>query len=604
MSRVSEFIVGLFADEAAAQAAAAGAPTADGAPTIATLTSQVLANAWLQTAPGTAMTTREDGAVFVCSNARSAAQLARRPDPLAADALSAAVDSFAALQVFPDGRFAVATDRFGSRPVYQARSRDGSHWFASDLRLLLRIPGVDSTIDDQAVFNFIHFHVIPGPRTVFRGVNKLGAAQRVNGVGADVTAHTRYWPLDTAEVGRDRSTLLSDIVGGLHGAVERLAADAPNACFLSGGLDSSTIAGSLARHGATHAFTIGFDETGYDEMSFAKLAARHFGLEHHTVYIQPDDVARLLPDIANRFGEPFGNMSAIPAFTCATMAREAGFDTMFAGDGGDEFFAGNERYARHRLISHWHKLPGLVRKPLESLLVRLMGSRVSLLHKIGRYVDIAKDDLPVRLREDFEHFQGFAPAQIFSERFMRHVDADNPMHLLRTLVDEAEGRDLLETLLQVDWRLTLTDNDLRKVHYACKAAGVTPVYPMLDPDFVALSRSIPSAEKLTATRLRAIFKDAFSDFLPEQIINKPKHGFGLPFGEWLRSDPGLRDMTDTHLSNAASRGLVQTSFVDKLIAAHRDEHAAYYGTMIGALLMLELWLAVRPAGADWSGAAV
>ncbi|MEM6809171.1 MAG: asparagine synthase-related protein, partial [Pseudomonadota bacterium] len=94
------------------------------------------------------------------------------------------------------------------------------------------------------------------------------------------------------------------------------------------------------------------------------------------------------------------------------------------------------------------------------------------------------------------------------------------------------------------------------------------------------------------------------DFLPEQIINKPKHGFGLPFGEWLRSDPGLRDMTDTHLSNAASRGLVQTSFVDKLIAAHRDEHAAYYGTMIGALLMLELWLAVRPAGADWSGAAV
>lgn len=597
---MSEFIVGLFADHAAAQAAATGAASAATPPAVVELSeSRVVAHAWLRSTAGTVVTQREDGSTLVCSNARSAAALGAHADPLSAAALGTAVDSFAALQLHADARFQAATDRFASRPLYGAHADNGSLWLATDQRLLLGVPGIDVTLDEQALFNFIHFHVIPGPRTVFRGITKLGAAQRVTGAGPKAQAPQRYWPLDTAAVSRDRDTLLTSIVDGLHGAVSRLATDTPNACFLSGGLDSSTIAGSLARHGTTHAFTIGFDEAGYDEMAFARLAAEHFGLEHHTVYIQPADVARLLPDIATRFGEPFGNLSAIPAFTCATMAREAGFDTLFAGDGGDEFFAGNERYARHRLISHWRKLPTILRKPMEPLLVRLMGSRASLLHKIGRYVDIAKNDLPVRLREDFEHFQGFAPEQIFSERFMAHVDRDNPMHLLRTIVDEAEGRDLLETLLQVDWRLTLTDNDLRKVHYACKAAGVTPVYPMLDPDFVALSRSIPSKEKLTATRLRAIFKDAFSDFLPEQIINKPKHGFGLPFGEWLRSDPGLRDMTDAHLANAVSRGLVQEAFVTQLLAAHRDEHAAYYGTMIGALLMLELWLAAAPRAADW-----
>ncbi|MEM1439252.1 MAG: asparagine synthase C-terminal domain-containing protein [Pseudomonadota bacterium] len=484
--------------------------------------------------------------------------------------------------------------------MYHSRASDGTVWLATDLRLLTAVSRVDRTLDDQAIYNFVHFHVIPGPRTIYQNVQKIGAARLLTGQCAEADDSGRYWPERDELVVRDKGTLLGDIVSGLHQAVGRLADESPNACFLSGGLDSSTIAGSLARHGTTHAFTIGFDEPGYDEMAYAKLAANHFGLEHHTAYIHPDDVKRLLPDIASQFGEPFGNLSSIPAFVCANMAHEAGFDTLFAGDGGDEFFAGNERYARHRLISHWRRIPAALRQRLEPLLAKLTGSRVSLLHKIGRYVAIAKDDLPVRLREDFEHFQGYAPDQIFHERFMAHVDRDNPMHLLRAIVSEANGRDLLETLLQVDWRLTLTDNDLRKVHYACKAAGVTPVYPMLDPDFVALSRSIPSAEKLTATRLRAIFKDAFSNFLPERIINKPKHGFGLPFGEWLRSDPELRAMSEQRLSQAVDRGLVQGPFVTQLLAAHRNEHAAYYGTMIGALIMLEMWFESASPAANWA----
>ncbi|MEO1594054.1 MAG: asparagine synthase-related protein [Pseudomonadota bacterium] len=597
---MTDFVAVIYDDEVAAMAAAHRQTTQ--APLGPAYTrSQVIGNAWLRTTGAeVVIDSRADGATLVCSNSRSAAQLTAHVEPMASTALSTAPDSFAALWLNNDGSWSAATDRFASRPLYLATARDGGLWLATDLRSLRDAPEIDHALDEQALFNFVHFHVIPGPRTVFRDVSKVGAATRIDGRGGSTAASARYWPEATHDVSRDRKRLLTDIASGLHTAVERLASEAPNACFLSGGLDSSTIAGILARHGRTHAFTIGFDERGYDEMAYAELAAGHFGLEHHTVYIKPADVERLLPDIANRFGEPFGNLSAIPAFACATMARDAGFDTMFAGDGGDEFFAGNERYARHRLISHWRRLPRALRKPLEPLLVRLMGSRVSLLHKVGRYVDIAKNDLPVRLREDFEHFQGFAPEQIFSERFMAHIDRDNPMHVLRTIVDEAGGRDLLETLLQVDWQLTLTDNDLRKVHYACKAAGVTPVYPMLDADFVELSRSISSAEKLTATRLRAIFKDAFCDFLPERIINKPKHGFGLPFGEWLQSDPRLRELCDARLSSAVDRGLIEAPFVARLLEAHRDEHAAYFGTMIGALLMLEFWLERNASAAGWS----
>ena len=588
---MTEFVAGFFANPEAARATAneLGGPTENSqAPNCQRST--LIGNAWVRSANETILTKRDDGRLLFCSNARSAKQLNAHTNPMAAEGLSSAIDSFAALLVGNDGHWHAATDRFASRPLYTARSRDGSLWLATDLRLLLSIPGINLALDEQAIYNFVHFHVIPGPRSVFKGVQKLGAASLISGYGADSVANQKYWPQSQTDISFNHETMKADVARELHGAVDRLVGDGPSACFLSGGLDSSTIAGSLARHGTTHAFTIGFDEPGYDEMDYAKLAAEHFGIEHHTLYIRPADVETLLPDVATRIGEPFGNMSAIPAYACATMAHEAGFGAMFAGDGGDEFFAGNERYARHQLISHWQRLPSWLRRSLEPALVKLVGNRVSVLHKVGRYVDIAKDDLPVRLREDFEHFQGFAPEEIFSERFMAHVDRENPLHLLRTIVEESEGRDLLETLLQVDWRLTLTDNDLRKVHYACKAANVTAVYPMLDPAFVALSRRIPSSEKLKPTRLRAIFKDAFSDFLPERIINKPKHGFGLPFGEWLRSDPGLRAMCDEQLNNAVSRGLVNQPFVEKLVNAHRETHAAYFGTMIGALLMLELWL--------------
>ncbi|MEN7343375.1 MAG: asparagine synthase-related protein [Pseudomonadota bacterium] len=484
------------------------------------------------------------------------------------------------------------TDWIGSRPLYATTTSTGLHLIATNIPWLLSVPGVSDDIEPQSVYNFIHFHIVPGPATIFRSIRKIGAASLFKIDQDSHITEQRYWPPAKTISSESPETLqralrekMADAVGRLHDGSDQVA------CFLSGGLDSSTIAGLLSKQASTtHAFTIGFGQDGYDEMPYAETAAKHFGLQHHKSYITPTAVHELLPKLAGSFGEPFGNLSCIPAYYCARMAHQEGFSTMFAGDGGDELFAGNERYARHKLIGAYQKLPRLIRKSMEPAMVKLVGNRISLLHKIGRYIDIAKDDLPVRLLEDFEHFQDFAPEEIFSERFLSHVNKENPVHLLRQMVESSPDGDLLETLLWVDWKITLTDNDLRKVHYACKSTGVTPLFPMLDRELMEFSRSIPPRQKLTKNRLRAMFKDAYSDFLPESIINKPKHGFGLPFGEWLRDNASLRELCETSFSRMEQRALFNQDFIPKLRNAHRDTHAAYFGTMIGTILMLDLWL--------------
>ena len=482
------------------------------------------------------------------------------------------------------------TDWMAMQPLYYCDTGNGQFLFATDMRLLMRHPDVDYTPSRQSLFDFVHFHVIPGPQTVFDRIRKVPPASRLRyRNGSIAVAH--YWPAESQASSGSIDQLQIDTLLTLQDSVRRnVDPRGPTACFLSGGLDSSTIAGLASRVTETHAFSIGFDEPGYDEMAYAQIAAAHFGLSHHTYYVSRQDVHDTLPLVAAGFGEPFGNLSSIPVFHCARLAREAGFDTMLAGDGGDELFAGNERYIRQKLFGHYQRLPGALRHALEPQCRRLLGSRVRLLRKIGRYVDIAKKDLPARLLYDFEHFQGYLPQAIFDARFMQHVDTDNPLHVIAAIVERSPDSDLIEQLLWTDWHLTLADNDLRKVHYMCKAAAIQPRYPMLDMQVIELSRQIPGRQKLTSTRLRHFYKHAVADLLPQEIIDKRKHGFGLPFGEWLRDDPQLAGLVDESLARIRQRGIFNDSFIDDCRHNQQTVHAAYFGSVIGALLLLDLWL--------------
>jgi len=241
-----------------------------------------------------------------------------------------------------DGHTLLGTDRFGRQSMCW-RIVDGQLQFserATDLG--------SREIDPQALFDFLYFHNIPSPRTIFRGVYRVPAGHMVtHRQGQSEVTPKPYWhphfcpasnPSFEALKGEFRQLLRKAVSAELDGS--------PPACFLSGGTDSSTVTGMVREvAGRVSTYSIGFDAAGYDEMEFARIAARHFGADHHEYYVTPDDLVRSIEDVAASYDQPFGNSSALPAYYCALQARKGGVMKLLAGDGGDELFGGNSRYA-------------------------------------------------------------------------------------------------------------------------------------------------------------------------------------------------------------------------------------------------------------------
>lgn len=492
----------------------------------------------------------------------------------------------------PGGDGLIAIDRMGIGALYYTVTPQGLH-FGTRVGQVLASAGLPGAVDAQAVFNYIYFHVIPSPRSIYREVRKLEPGQYACVVRGE-TRIDSYWTPSfvMADARVDRRALLEETRQCIEAAVRRRAGDAATGAFLSGGLDSSTVSGMLARVCAqpVSTFSIGFDESGYDELPYARIAARHFGTRAFEHYVDIDDIERAVPRLAAHFDEPFGNSSAIPAYICARLAEQQGMKVLLAGDGGDELFAGNARYARQMLFEWYGHVPGRLRRDIiEGWLVR--GDTPPALwplRKLHRYVAQASTPLPDRM-EAHNLLQLMPTADVFTPAFMAQVDPGEPLQALRRRYQATEADSALDRMLFLDWKLTLADNDLRKVGAACELAGIAVRYPMLDDAVVALSARVPAQLKLRRLKLRAFYKEAFGDFLPAAIVNKSKHGFGLPFGQWLRKSARLNEMVDDSLTRLKSREILNPVFIDRVRESHRSEHAAFYGTMVWVLFMLEQW---------------
>ena len=511
-----------------------------------------------------------------------------------ADGLAPAIDTlggvfFLLLVDTATRRASLANDRFGICPVFY--TVDGTTLrFASCLDALKSGAVTPQRIDRQAVYDYVFFHCIPSPRTIYQDVAKLGPAEELHWHGARCEARS-YWQPVFASSDDGIASLGGALRAALGAAVSERAVGACGA-FLSGGLDSSSVAGLLQQSTtAARTFTIGFDAAGYDESAFARLAAQHFGTEHHEYFVTPSDVTESLPQIAAHYGEPFGNSSVIPTYHCARFAREHGVETMLAGDGGDELFAGNTRYLEQRKFDFYLGLPGLVRSPLEAAYRWLPWlARLPVAGKGARYIQQAKMGLPDRL-QSYNFLNRFEPATVFSPEWLADVDSEAPWQLWRARYGQVESGDALQRMLYLDWKFTLADNDLVKVSNMCDLAGVDVSYPMLDERVVDLSARVSPASLLAGGQLRGFYKNAFADFLPAAIINKSKHGFGLPFGVWMREDSGLQELAATALKRLRQRDIFLPQFIDQAERLYREEAASgYYGELVWILTMLELWL--------------
>ncbi len=486
-------------------------------------------------------------------------------------------------------RACLVLDRVGSERLCYAK-KNGQLIFGSSVQSVAAHPAVGRVIDPQAIYDYLYFHTIPAPRSLYQGVHKLLPGQIVTLKDGQISADF-YWQADYTSVATDFDSQRRTFRSVLDQAVRD--ADAPaTAAFLSGGTDSSTIVGALtaARGAPVDTFSIGFDADGFDEMEYARCAVERYGSRPHEYYLKPADIMTAIPIIASEYDEPFGNASAVPTYFCAQAAREAGFERMFAGDGGDEIFGGNARYAKQRLFEAYTHLPALLRRGVIEPLAQLPGlSDQFPLAKLKSYIAQARVGLPLRL-ESYNFLHRTPLDQIFTADFIHAIDPSTTDAALTEVYERTTSDHYINRLMHLDLKFTLADNDLRKVGTMTEAAGIEAHYPLLDDRMVAFANHLPVDYKVRGQTLRWFFKEALTDLLPEKIINKSKHGFGLPFGVWSNQYAPLGDLVGDSLSAFKQRGWVQPDYLDHMLTMHRGPHASYYGVMIWVMMMLEQWL--------------
>lgn len=488
----------------------------------------------------------------------------------------------------PNGRTFLAIDRFAIQTLCY-RIVDGKLRFAARAD---QLADATSEIDPQAIYDFLYFHIIPSPRTIYRDVFRVPPAHYVSFENGQLTV-APYWVAEFNErTSQPFETLRDEFRDILLQATSRQLDGGKPGCFLSGGTDSSTVAGMLGQASGRQAatYSIGFEAEGYDEMDFARIAARRFKTDHHEYYVTPDDLVASIPLVAQHYDQPFGNSSALPAYYCAKMAKDDGVTRILAGDGGDELFGGNTRYAKQRVFNWYQNIPGAIRRGLmEPVLGTRLAGVIPVVKKASSYVSQARVPMPDR-GEAYNLIIRLGIEQVLTQEFLSKVDVNSPMQQQRAVWAEAHTKSQVNRGLAFDWRYTLAECDLPKVCGTVNLAGLSVGFPMLDDELLAFSLRLPVEYKLKGLRLRWFFKEALRGFLPDEIIVKKKQGFGLPFGVWVTRHKGLRELASESVHGLVERGILQRDFADALLSKYLYEHPGYYGEMIWISMMLEQWL--------------
>lgn len=504
------------------------------------------------------------------------------------------------------GRFAIAVIDSERRQVLLANDRMSTHgWCYRVDRQTISFSdradqiGQAGDISHQAMLAYLFQHVIPSPETIYSNVSRLPAGHCLLLSSRSMEISPHWSPEFQNPCKADFGELKEEFRSLLEASVaSEVACDRSSTIgtFLSGGTDSSTVTGLLRKiSGApVPAYSIGFNVDGYDEMEYARIAARHFDVEHREYYLSPDDVLIGMPKVAVHYDQPFGNSSAVAAYHCARVAREDGLSTLLAGDGGDELFGGNARYAKQRIFSWYENIPSPVRRfVMEPLLAdNALAERIPLVSKVASYVQQARVPMPDRLNM-YNLLLRLGLQEVLTPVFLRRVDVDAIRASQRAIYQKCASPFQVNRMLAFDWKYTLADNDLPKVTGTTDLAGIGVGFPLLADELIDFSLRLPAEYKLKGLQLRWFFKEALRDFLPEQIITKKKQGFGLPFGVWALRHDALRRLAEDALASFGTRGVIRADFIKRLREELLPAYPSYYGELAWIIAMLEFWLRDR-----------
>jgi asparagine synthase (glutamine-hydrolysing) len=473
-------------------------------------------------------------------------------------------------------RLVLARDRVGKKPLLWTRLADGTLAFASELKALLRLPGVSRELDPEALDAYLALQYVPRG-TALRGVEKLPPGHVLVAEGGTVRVEP-YWSLEPLPEELPDDAWLERVRETVGAAVRRrLVADVPLGALLSGGIDSGVVVAEMARAGGrVRTFTVGFGDERYDERAYARAVAERYGTEHEEIVVEPD-VTELLPRLARTFDEPLGDEAALPQLVVSELARQH-VTVALTGDGGDEAFAGYERYAAVGLANRV-ALPGA---GTAARALRWAGRSEprSRANRAGRLLEIAALPAGARYGRLMEVF----PASLRAELWDPGVVA-RPVPAWELLGGPAAG---ISGLQRLDIATYLPGDLLLKADLASMAHSLELRSPLLDHTVLELGLALPDRLKLDGRRGKVALRRAYADALPPLVAARGKTGFGVPIARWFREE--LRTLAGDVLlgETARARGLFRPGAVARLLDEHvsgRADHAH----RIWCLLMLELW---------------
>jgi len=488
----------------------------------------------------------------------------------------------------------LARDRLGKKPlVYSLYNED--LYFASEIKALLEVNEISREIDHTAIDLYLAYQAIPSPYTVFKKIKKLPPGHFLiwNNGSIDIR---RYWHIDFTKKLKlsDENQYMEAMWEKLKESTKiRMVSDVPLGAFLSGGIDSSTIVGLMSEFSdhPVKTFSVGFEESDFSELQYARVVARRFNTSHNEFIVKPDIIS-ILPKLVWHYNEPFGDSSMVPTYYVARETRKY-VTVALNGDGGDENLAGYTRYWQTQVLEkiyNIYKKNPFLRKEILKFFVRQYNRHPSsTFNRIWKWLDdVEKSGFDYAYARRLIAFSNDLKNKFYSEEMKEKVQNSDCLALVRDIWSSAGDICLLEKMLATDFNLYLPDVLMVKMDIACMANSLEARSPFLDNEFVELVASFPADLKVRRMTSKYILKRKLKGFLPEEIISRKKMGFGIPVGRWFRKE--LKQfVNEILLDNASlSRGYFDPQAVMKMVEDHtsgRIDHTS----RIWLLIILEMW---------------
>ena len=490
-----------------------------------------------------------------------------------------------------NGRLLIARDRVGKKPLLYSLS-NGKLIFASEFQAILKHPDVSRDIDPKALWYYLSFLCVPAPMTAFAGIRKLEPGSRLIWEKGQVKIE-RYWSLDfTKKIDITESEAEERALNLLSESVKiRLMSDVPLGAFLSGGIDSSAVVALMSRLSSerTKTFSIGFDERDYSELEHARRVAKRFGTDHHEFTVKPDAV-EVLPTLVRHYGEPYADSSAIPTYYLSKMTRQY-VTVALNGDGGDETFAGYERYVAMRLADQYNHVPELLRngivQPVVDFIPAPLGTR-SRQAKLKRFLSVMNLPRAERYLSWTSALDEGLKLEVCTPEFLARCGTADTAGFLRPWFAGNGSIDIVDRTLKADTESYLPNDLLVKVDIASMAVSLEARSPFLDHKLMEFAASIPARYKLRGLTTKRLLKKALKGLVPDQNLNRSKMGFGVPISHWLRGEM-KRFLSEAILSERAlHRGYFKPEVICRLFNEHAEGRRDY-GAQLWTVLMFELW---------------